>query len=173
LIAPEVLSSKTYDGKAADMWSCGVILYTLVTHELPWDGRTNLQVYKQITDGQYEVPPEVDPLCADLIRSLMTVDWTLRLTAKVAKDHPWLSGVEVSWDDSGGLRPVISAGSIKKLLDISRNLSDGKLPVGPGTATGKKNGAKQPAFGPGRARPAGFRLKNFGGHISPRPRAPG
>jgi 5'-AMP-activated protein kinase catalytic alpha subunit len=171
-VAPEVLSSKTYDGKAADMWSCGVILYTLATHELPWDGRTNLQIYKQITDGQYEVPPEVDPLCADLIRSLMTVDWTVRLTAKAAKEHPWLSGVAVSWADGGGLLAAISVGSVKKVLDINRNLSDGKLAVSAGQAAVGKNGARHPAFGPGRGmatppRPVGFRLKNFPAPVPP------
>jgi 5'-AMP-activated protein kinase catalytic alpha subunit len=165
-VAPEVLSSKTYDGKAADMWSCGVILYALATRQLPWDGRTALQVYKQITDGQYEVPDEVDPLCADLIRALMTVDWTLRLTAKAAKGPPWLSGVEAVWAGGGDARPAISVGNVKRLLEVNRNLSEGRLAVNTGAATGRRNGAKQPVFGPGRGmaarpRPPIMRLKNL------------
>jgi serine/threonine protein kinase len=39
--APEVIEGKTYDGMAADMWSCGVILHCIVTGGFPWRNSTN------------------------------------------------------------------------------------------------------------------------------------
>ena len=117
--APEVIGGQTYDGRAADMWSCGVVLFCLVTGELPWRAGNQLSVFKQITEGQIDIPKEVSVECRGLIERLLCPDATLRYTAADAMTHPWLEGVEVSWDDGPGIKPAISERRVKHILSSS------------------------------------------------------
>lgn len=48
IIGKQVLSSKGYDGAAADVWSCGVILYVLMAGYLPFDETNLATLYKKV-----------------------------------------------------------------------------------------------------------------------------
>ena len=87
-IAPEVLSRKAYDGKAADVWSCGVTLYVMVVgaypFEDPGDARNFRKTIQRILAVQYAFPSKI-PLseeCRDLIRRIFVID-THRLTSGI------------------------------------------------------------------------------------------
>jgi serine/threonine protein kinase len=95
--SPECLSGYPYDGRATDMWSVGVIIYVMVTGTLPWTQRTQSGLFEQIKHGAYIVPKGLTGPCQLFIRGLMAVDIQKRLTAKQAKEHPWLSLVPVQW----------------------------------------------------------------------------
>ena len=45
-VAPEIIGNRGYDGAASDIWSCGVILFVILTGLLPFDD-TNLCVLYQ------------------------------------------------------------------------------------------------------------------------------
>ena len=94
-IAPEVLSRKAYDGKAADVWSCGVTLYVMVVgaypFEDPGDARNFRKTIQRILAVQYAFPSKI-PLseeCRDLIRRIFVIDTHARLNVAGIKAHPW------------------------------------------------------------------------------------
>lgn len=126
--SPECISGKPYDGVTTDVWSCGVILYAMVTGQLPWTKRNQAQLFKQIRRGEYEVPKHLSFACQDFIRGLMKVDPKKRLTIPQALEHEWMretpaqlahlptpvSGVSLRMVDDffGALHPSMELGDI-------------------------------------------------------------
>jgi serine/threonine protein kinase len=87
--APEVISGKLYAGTEVDVWSCGVILYTLVCARLPFDDDYIPALFKKIRAGQYAVPAYISKGCADLIRRMLVVDPLERITTSEIMEHEW------------------------------------------------------------------------------------
>lgn len=88
--SPECISGKPYNYETTDVWSVGVILYAMVTGQLPWTKRNQAQLFEQIRRGEYTIPSHVSFKCSDFIRGLMTVDITKRFTIEKALKHPFL-----------------------------------------------------------------------------------
>jgi serine/threonine protein kinase len=89
--SPECLSGSAYDGRATDCWSVGVVLFTMVTGQLPWTKRNQKQLFEEIRTGSFTIPSTIGRECQGLIRGLMTVDYRKRLTAEMALRHPFFA----------------------------------------------------------------------------------
>ncbi|KAH0789483.1 CAMK family protein kinase [Histomonas meleagridis] len=85
--APEVIYGLPYDGRCADIWSCGVILYALLSGRLPFDDESIRSLMNKIKSGQYKMPP-FQPEVQDLISRMLCVDVKSRITISQIKSHP-------------------------------------------------------------------------------------
>ena len=90
-IAPEVLK-KHYDEKC-DIWSCGVIMYILLSGRPPFAGDSDKEIMEKVRIGKYDLEePPFDKLSSsgkDLIKKLMIMDPKKRISAQEALNHPW------------------------------------------------------------------------------------
>ena len=92
--APEILEHVAYDGAKVDAWSSGVILYTMLYGQLPFDGANQSLMFQKVIDGEFSFNDEVAQVSAsakDLIRKLLDPNPISRFSMKQAQDHPWLS----------------------------------------------------------------------------------
>lgn len=46
--APEVVGERLYEGTTVDVWSCGVILFAMLTESLPFEAETASLLYRKI-----------------------------------------------------------------------------------------------------------------------------
>jgi calcium-dependent protein kinase len=90
-VAPEVLKGN-YDLKC-DLWSCGVILYSMLSGNFPFFGSNHGEIIQKIKLGEYEAESEIwngiSADAKDLLKGLLCVDLNNRYSAKVALNHAW------------------------------------------------------------------------------------
>jgi len=94
-VAPEILTGKGYD-IAVDYWSIGVIIYVMLCGFPPFSEDSNEKLFEMIKTGNYEFPsPQWDPIsdyAKDLVKKLLVVDPSKRLSAEGILKHPWIVG---------------------------------------------------------------------------------
>ncbi|CAG9316717.1 unnamed protein product [Blepharisma stoltei] len=92
-IAPEVLK-KNYDEKC-DVWSCGVILYILLSGKPPFYGETDADILARVEKGVYQMKgatwDRVSSNAKNLIKSMLNMDPRSRPTAAQCLESTWLT----------------------------------------------------------------------------------
>ncbi|XP_038148846.1 serine/threonine-protein kinase MARK1 isoform X6 [Cyprinodon tularosa] len=112
--APELFQGKKYDGPEVDVWSLGVILYTLVSGSLPFDGQNLKELRERVLRGKYRIPFYMSTDCENLLKKLLVLNPVKRGSLEqIMKDH-WMN---VGHDDEE-LKPYIEPES--DLNDTSR-----------------------------------------------------
>lgn len=81
--SPEIVNGKKYEGTATDIWSCGVILFALMTGRLPFDDKNMKTLLGKVKAGKYDMPSYVHAEAADLIRRMLVVDVDKRIAVRV------------------------------------------------------------------------------------------
>uniref|UniRef100_A0A674PQZ4 BR serine/threonine kinase 2 n=2 Tax=Takifugu rubripes TaxID=31033 RepID=A0A674PQZ4_TAKRU len=86
---PEVIRGEKYDGRKADAWSCGVILFALLVGALPFDDDNLRNLLEKVKLGVFHMPHFIPPDCQNLLRGMIEVDPTKRLTLEQIQKHTW------------------------------------------------------------------------------------
>eukprot|EP00826_Nyctotherus_ovalis_P056080 TRINITY_DN7509_c0_g2_i8.p1 TRINITY_DN7509_c0_g2~~TRINITY_DN7509_c0_g2_i8.p1 ORF type:complete len:431 (-),score=83.95 TRINITY_DN7509_c0_g2_i8:550-1842(-) len=89
---PEMILGRKYKGAAADIWSCGVILFALLCGYLPFDNPNTSKLYRDITTANYVLPNNISDGAKDLVRKILVVDPLRRYTINSIRRHPWFQG---------------------------------------------------------------------------------
>ncbi|CAM9389451.1 unnamed protein product, partial [Ectocarpus fasciculatus] len=103
-MAPEIVRRSEYEGKPVDMWSLGILLYAILCGYFPFRAKNYPDLYRRIARGVFDIPEELSPNAKDLIRQLLTMDATQRITAPAAMKHPWLQTQFANVPDMAKLR---------------------------------------------------------------------
>jgi len=81
--APEMILGKKYSGPEVDIWSLGVVLYSMITGVFPFEN------VGDIIRGAYKDPKDTSPECCDLLKKMLEVDIEKRATLDQILNHPW------------------------------------------------------------------------------------
>ena len=87
--APEMISRKEYSPLKANLWSCGIVLYTMLCGFLPFEHENTAQLYKLAEKGIYEQPDHLSPLAKDVLKKLLEADPDKRMSLAQIRHHPF------------------------------------------------------------------------------------
>ncbi|XP_078429680.1 protein kinase superfamily protein [Wolffia australiana] len=146
-IAPEVLSRKEYDGKIADVWSCGVTLYVMLVGAYPFEDPADPKNFRKtigrILSVSYAIPEHVKISleCRHLISRIFVANPEKRISIPEIKEHPWFQrnlplelAEEVVNDSTGEVGQSME--EIMALIEEGMRVGEGRLVGGAGEFVG-------------------------------------
>ncbi|XP_037787967.1 serine/threonine-protein kinase NIM1-like [Penaeus monodon] len=89
--APELYKDESYLGPAVDIWALGVLLFFILTSDMPFKANTVAGLKRHILAGSFVIPEHVSPSAQDLITKLLVQDPSERPTPATIMNHTWLS----------------------------------------------------------------------------------
>lgn len=124
-VAPEVLSGHNYDFQC-DVWSCGVIAYTLLSAQMPFYGEDNREIFQKIIDLDYLFPDRyfknVSDIALGFIESIFVTNPNERMTARQCLHHPWI----IMWHDD------LKQAQLARKEALSRSMNSESMSSGQG-----------------------------------------
>ena len=158
-VAPEVLADNGYSGFAADIWSCGVILYVLLAGFLPFDEPAMSVLFRKIMKGDFTYPMWFSKPAKELLGMIMRTDPKQRATIAQIKESAWyreggFTEDELRNEAGTSLDPVIDDVEFGEAKDEGEDVDPNHLNPQKCAARERARARLHARHGPGRARAA-------------------
>ena len=89
--SPEMLSGKSYLGVTTDLWSAGIVLYSMLVGTIPFDDLEINTLYERIKIGTFYIPSSLSLSCIDFLKQILHINPEKRITIEKIKKHPWFN----------------------------------------------------------------------------------
>ncbi|KAK9365262.1 kinase-like domain-containing protein [Lipomyces kononenkoae] len=123
--SPEIVAGKTYHGAPSDIWSCGVILFALLTGHLPFDDDNIRNLLMKVQAGRFQMPSDISIQAKDLIWRILKTNPDERITATEILEHALLKKYPSQAPQTIGYTPRVDrpVRSIEEIdVEIVKNL---------------------------------------------------
>ncbi|XP_075693746.1 serine/threonine-protein kinase BRSK2 isoform X1 [Rhinoderma darwinii] len=127
---PEVIRGEKYDGRKADIWSCGVILFALLVGALPFDDDNLRQLLEKVKRGIFHMPHFIPPDCQNLLCGMIEVDPFKRLTLENIQKHSWYIGGKNEPEPEQAVPRKVQMGSLPSLEDVDPDVLESMHSLG-------------------------------------------
>ena len=91
--APEMVTGQKYMGDTVDIWSSGIVLYSMVCGYLPFEDEDQTVLFHKIAKGLFTLPGYLSYKCKDLIKNILVTNPNKRYGFNEIKKHPWFMSV--------------------------------------------------------------------------------
>uniref|UniRef100_A0A3Q4GPK6 BR serine/threonine kinase 2 n=1 Tax=Neolamprologus brichardi TaxID=32507 RepID=A0A3Q4GPK6_NEOBR len=125
-VGDSLLETKKYDGRKADVWSCGVILFALLVGALPFDDDNLRNLLEKVKLGVFHMPHFIPPDCQNLLRGMIEVDASKRLTVT----HVWFHGGKNEPEPEQPVPRKVTIRSLPSAEDIDPDVLDSMHSLG-------------------------------------------
>ena len=116
-VAPEVIANKPYDGQKADIWSLGIVTYSMATGRLPWTEVNQIQLFKEIMSREIRFPRNIRDQLKDIILAMLERDVPKRPTADQLLEYEFVKVNDTIMPHHMKINSFSSAALIKKTIN--------------------------------------------------------
>ncbi|CAR29215.1 ZYRO0G03366p [Zygosaccharomyces rouxii] len=89
--SPEIVMGRPYHGGPSDVWSCGIILFALLTGHLPFNDDNIKKLLLKVQSGKFHMPQNLSAEAKDLMSKILVVNPFKRIATEEILNHPLLT----------------------------------------------------------------------------------
>ncbi|CAH9101175.1 unnamed protein product [Cuscuta epithymum] len=119
-VSPEVINRRGYEGAKADIWSCGVILYVLLSGYLPFQDQNLMEMYRKICQAEFKCPKWLSTDACKLISKILDPNPSTRISISKIMGNCWFrKGLDLKASKPNQEDPEVGE-TLKKKLESTK-----------------------------------------------------